>query len=574
VTTKTSGLAFTALLYFVACSPSAEPPKNDGNSGSGGSSGSSGNGGTAGNTGGTAGNTGGTAGNTGGTAGTGGVPKFELDCDAPAVGAPVLRLLTRTELTNTISDVFPGVTGWTSTLPASNVSVFGFDNDASAAVGNQFAQKLLETAESIANAVSGNALANLLPCSTGSPNTACATDFVTRYGRRLYRRPLTSAETQRYVTLFDSISGRSDFKTGIKWVTVGLIQSPHAVYRRETGMAAGGMRTLTPHELATELAYTYTGSTPSEELLAQADAGTLGNLSSVAQSLLATERGKLAVQRFFEAYLGFTRAPTIERPTVTEYAARAPEMVQETRAFIDGVVLQGGGGVRELLTSPSAYPSRALASFYGADFPMPSTDYAAVTRPANRGLGILAQGSFLATHANSQASSPTQRGVFTYLRLLCQEKPEIPDNVPELGDPEPGVRTTRQRYEEVHAAPNTPCAGCHSLFDPIGFGFEHYDAVGRYRADENGLPIDASGEVLTPSGDALFAFSSQEELVQGLASQEISYQCFSAYLALYAFGTNQACLGPSSADELFAGTKGIAQAFADLTTEPHFTTRR
>jgi hypothetical protein len=404
---------------------------------------------------------------------------------------------------------------------------------------------------------------------------ACATEFVTRYGRRLFRRTLTSAETERYVTMYNSVSGRSDFKTGIKWVTVGLIQSPHAVYRRETGTAGnGGMRTLTQHELATELAYTYTGSTPSEELLAQADAGTLANLPAVAQSLLVTDRGKLAVQRFFEAYLGYTRATTIERPTVADFAARAPDMVQETRAFIEGVVLQGGGGVRELLTSPSTYPSRALAPFYGADFPVPATDYAAVTRPANRGLGILAQGSFLATHANSMASSPTQRGVFTYLRLLCQEKPEIPDNVPQLGSPEPGVRTTRQRYEEVHAAPDTACAGCHALFDPMGFGFEHFDEVGRYRADEDGLPIDASGEVLNPSGDPLFPFASQEELVQGLANQEISYQCFSAYLALYAFGTNQACLGPSSADELFAGTKGITQAFADLTTEPHFTQRR
>ena len=568
---KAAGIAFTALLYFVACSPTQPGAEGDGGSGTGGTTGKGGTGGTTGK-GGTGGDTGGTGGDTGGS---GGVPGFELDCAAPAVGSPVLRLLTRTELTNTIGDVFPGIQNqWTSALPASTVSVFGFDNDASATVGNQLAQKLLETAESIADAVTGSALGTLLPCSTSSPDATCATDFVTRYGRRLFRRPLTPAESQRYVALFTSVSGRSDFKTGIKWVTVGLIQSPHAVYRREIGTASGGMRTLSPHELATELAYTYTASTPSEELLAQADSGSLGSLPSVAQALLATDRGKLAVQRFFEAYLGYGRAVSIERPSATDYAARAPDMVQETRAFIDGVVLQGNGGVRELLTSPNTYPSRALAPFYGADFPVPASDYGAVMRPANRGLGILAQGSFLATHANALASSPTQRGVFTYLRLLCQEKPELPDNVPQIGQPEPGVRTTRQRYEEVHATPGSTCAGCHTLFDPIGFGFEHFDEVGRYRADEDGLAIDASGRVLGPSGDPLFEFASQEELARGLADQEISYQCFSAYLALYAFGTNQACLGPSSADELFAGTKGITQAFADLAGEPHFSTRR
>jgi hypothetical protein len=393
-----------------------------------------------------------------------------------------------------------------------------------------------------------------------------------RYGRRLFRRPLDTTEQTRFMGLYDSVAALSDFRTGIKWMTVGLIQSPHAVYRRETGAVAGGGRTLTPHEVATELAYTYTGSTPTEELLTLADSGSLGDLSALAQSLLATERGKASIQRFFEAYLGYTRATAIEKTNVAEYATHSDDMVQETRAFIDGVVLTGGGGLRELLTSPTTYPSRDLATFYG--FPAPSADYTAVMRPANRGLGILAQGSFLATHANSQASSPTLRGLFGFLRALCQEKPEVPGNVPPLGEPEPGVRTTRQRYEEVHATPGSSCAGCHSLFDPIGFGFEHFDEVGRYRADEVGLPIDASGEVLGPSGEPLFAFAGQEELVQGLAAQEISYQCFSAYLALYAFGTPQACLGPSSADEMFAGTKGITRAFADLTLEPHFTQRR
>jgi hypothetical protein len=438
-------------------------------------------------------------------------------------------------------------------------------------IGYQFARALLETAESVANAVTGTAFATLLPCSSAG-DAACAQDFVNRYGRRLFRRPLSADEQTRYLGIYNSIAPRSDFKTGIKWMTVGLIQSPHAVYRRETGTVAGGARTLTPHELATQLAYTYTGSTPSEELLSLADSGSLGDLPTLAQNLIATERGKVAVQRFFEAYLGYTNATAIEKTNLPAYATAAPDMVRETRAFIDGVLLQGGGGLRELLTSPTTYPSQALATYYS--LPAPSADYAPVTRPANRGIGILAQGSFLATHANSEASSPTLRGLFAFSRLLCQPKPEVPPDVPPIGEPEPGVRTTRQRYEEVHARPSTSCAGCHVMFDPIGFGFEHFDETGRYRADEGGLPIDATGTVNGPTGEALFSFDGQEALAAGLAGQEISYQCFSAYLALYAFGTNEACLGPSSADELFAGTKGITTAFADLASEPHFTVRR
>jgi hypothetical protein len=577
---KHASVALTALFYFIACAPTSEPPtsKNGSHSGTGGdssgaagsSSGATGKGGTTGQ-GGTNGQ-GGTGGDTGG-GGSGGVPGFNLACEEPVSGPPVLRLLTRGELTSTIGDVFPGIDGqWSSTLPASTLSVFGFDNDASARVGNQFATALLETAESIGTAVSGNALANLLPCSASTPNAACAGEFVTRYGRRLFRRPLTSAEQQRYVDLHTSISGRSDFKTGIKWVTAGLIQSPNAVYRREIGADSGGTRTLTPHELATELAYTFTGSTPSEDLLMQADSGSLGSLPAVAEQLLATDRGKQAVQRFFEQYLGYTRATAIAKPNIADYATVTPDMVQETRAFIDAVLIQGGGSVRELLTSPTTYPSTALASYYG--MPAPASNYAAVTRPAGQGIGILAQGSFLASHANALASSPTQRGIFVLLRMLCQPKPEPPQNVPMLGPPEPGVRTTRQRYEEAHAQPGSSCAGCHANFDPIGFGFEHFDEGGKWRDQDSNLPIDSSGLIYGPTGDPLFTFQGEDDLMTNLAMQESTSQCFSAYLALYAFGSPISCLGPSSADALFAGTKGITKAFADLAAEPHFSTRR
>jgi hypothetical protein len=144
--------------------------------------------------------------------------------------------------------------------------------------------------------------------------------------------------------------------------------------------------------------------------------------------------------------------------------------------------------------------------------------------------------------------------------------------VPDLSPPSPGVLTTRQRYEQAHAT-NVSCSSCHGLFDPIGFGFEHFDEAGRYRDQEVGLAIDASGTVRDAAGGELFSFDGQEQLMAGLADQAIVYQCFSAYLASYGFGTTQSCLGPTQAASLQAGSIGITQAFAGLTTEPHFTTR-
>ena len=502
-----------------------------------------------------------TGSDTGSGGGGGGPVSFNLDCDAPAVGSPTLRLLTRQEFVNTINAVFPSVAGqWQSTLPANQVSAAGFDNSATNQVGNQYAELLLETAEAVADAVTASsAFSNLLPCSASAADRSCAEEYITDYGQRLFRRPLTQEEKDRYLTYFDGALEAADFATAIKWVTVGLVQSPSAVYRSEIGSDMGdGSRKLSAYELATELAYTYTGAPPSDELLTSAASGDLGDLSAVAQTMLASDAGKQTVQRFFEGYLGYTRVASTQKPAVTGFDDAKLAMLDETRAFIDNVVFQTGGGVRELLTSPSTVPS-ALVSFYG-------------DRPAEGGVGVLGQGAFLASHANADSSSPTKRGLFAYINLLCQEKPELPAVVPDLAPAEPGVKTTRQRYEESHAGSGV-CSNCHQKFDPIGFGFEHFDEAGRYRDNELGLPIDASGSVRDSAGSDLFAFDGQVQLMDGLVDQSIVYQCFSAYLATYAFGATDSCLGSSGSADLEAGNIGIAAAYAALAAEPHFTTR-
>lgn len=497
---------------------------------------------------------------------------LEVDCPEPKLGEPVLRLLTREEFTNTVNDIFPAIAGqWQNALPANSVSHTGFDNSAGTVMGNQNAQKLLETAESVADAVTGTALANLLPCSTAAADAACATEFIASYGRRLFRRPLTAAEQERYLAFFDSALAQSDFATAIKWITVGLLQSPFAVYRSEIGIDMGnGTRQLTPHEIATELAYLYTSSTPSEALLAAADAGNLGDLRVLVDEMLATERGRAALQRFFEGYLSYTSVASVGRPAISEFTNVNRDMVAETRAFIDAVVFEQGGGLRELLTTPTTHPSTALAAYYG--LPAPATDYAAVERPDGYGVGVFSQGSFLAAHASSDASSPTRRGLFAYTKLMCMPEPPLPNDVPQLSSPQPGVYTTRQRYEMLHGQLGSTCAACHSLFDPIGFAFEHFDEGGRYRATEAGLPIDATGTIRALQGGEL-SFDGVEELMIGLAENRVVYQCFSAYLGTFAFGTTTSCLAPSHAAELEAGTIGIAEAFAALSQEPHFTTR-
>jgi len=193
----------------------------------------------------------------GGQGGTGGSPNLTVACSKPELGTPALRLLTRSEIVSTLNDIFPGVAGqWTSTLPASTVSAFGFDNDGSATVGKQFAGALVDTAQSLATVVTGSAAGTFVPCPTSSPNRACAEQFLNQYGKRLFRRPLTTAEHDRYLGFFDASLAKSNFTSALKWMLIGLIQSPNAVYRSEIGaVGSDHLRHLTPYEQASALSY-------------------------------------------------------------------------------------------------------------------------------------------------------------------------------------------------------------------------------------------------------------------------------------------------------------------------------
>jgi len=289
------------------------------------------------------------------------------------------------------------------------------------------------------------------------------------------------------------------------------------------------------------------------------------------------------VQHFFEQYLEYPAVTSLQKPDISNFASVSQDMVQETRAFISDVVLSKGGGMQDLLTAKTTNPSKALATYYGggdgstAGFPAPSSDYASITRPTGTGIGVLAQGSFLSTHAAADHDSPTKRGLFIYYKLFCNPKLTPPPNVPPLDTSTPvtNVNTTRDRYEQVHEltqGATGSCHICHQAFDPLGFGFEHFDEGGRYRTKEGTYPVNSSGSVIVTDGSTL-SFGGEEDLMNDLLGEPVIHQCAQAYLATYAFGTNEACIGASEVPDLQSGEIGLAEAFARLATEPHFTKR-
>jgi cellulase/cellobiase CelA1 len=181
----------------------------------------------------------------------------------------------------------------------------------------------------------------------------------------------------------------------------------------------------------------------------------------------------------------------------------------------------------------------------------------------------------LTTHARSNSSSPIHRGKLVRERLLCQELPPPPPGVNAQPPPLDPTLTTRERYA-AHAA-EPACSGCHTLMDPIGFAFEHYDGFGRYRADEGGLPIDTSGEILASDGSD-GAFVGVGALGAHLATSAEVHACFSIQWVRWAYGVEEdaqlGCLVDEIEDAYEAKAYVIEDLIVALTQTTHFRFRK
>ncbi len=497
-------------------------------------------------------------------------------CETSQLAPPQLRRLTARELERTLRAVFPTLpTTWSVRLGADPVSPLGFSNDArTLLVASQTAQELLGTAEDVADALVQGGLASLAACAADAgAGQACAEQLAQSVGAKLFRRPLSATEVSEYGALGASIASKSDFATGARWLLVSLIQSPNAVYRSELGSAGH----LDGYELASELSYTFSGGPPSAELLDSAQRGELATgpaRVAVAKQLLASPGGREQLHQFLAEWSGYGRVASKTKTTVTDFETLRGSMQEETKRFLEEAVVTRQGGVRELLTANYTFVDANLSRLYGFGSATGAA-FVLAQRPAGQGLGLLAQGSILAGSAHADSSSPTLRGLVLYERLMCHQKPTPIAMIPTLEAPAPGAKTTRERYEISHGGKGG-CSACHRYFDPLGFGFEHFDEAGRYRSDEQGLAIDASGRALSyPDGELAFTFDGQEDLVTQLANQPEVADCVSGLVAAYAFAGagGRTCLAEDARAAFARGESGLLDYFAQLAASPSFVDR-
>jgi hypothetical protein len=343
----------------------------------------------------------------------------------------------------------------------------------------------------------------LVPCTpTGVADTTCIGSFVTTFGRRAFRRPLTADETTRYTAIAaQAAKDLGDAWQGLEAITSAFLQSPSFIYLVEAGepdpQSAGRLR-FTSYEMASRLAYFLTNDTPDDALLTAASSNALVTPAAVqaqAARLLALPEAHTAVGSFFRALLALDNLDVLTRPTALfpKYTATlGPAMKQETLTVVDDLVFASDGDYRHLFDQTDTFVNAELAGLYGVPAPA-GTGFARVTLPASaHRAGLLGQAGVLAARDHADGTSPTRRGLFVLTRLLCQNLPLAPPANLTIPPPPTGMITARQRLEQ-HAS-NAVCAACHRQTDPVGLALEHFDAMGVWRDTDHGLAIDDGGE--------------------------------------------------------------------------------
>jgi hypothetical protein len=405
-------------------------------------------------------------------------------------------------------------------------------------------------AERIAELVTTDAgkLAKITPQGSFANANARGAAFITAFGARAYRRPLTADEQSSYQELFargPELASGDAFAAGARLVIEAMLQSPHFLYRvemaGEDAAQKDGKAWLSGHELASRLSYALWGSMPSDELLSAAAAGELDQASGVArwaQKLLDSPRAREILVSFHEETFAIAGYGTqAKEPSLGFDAdALADTLREEARSFF-GHVIDGAGGIEQLLTEPLAFVNEDTAPFYGLSG---VTGKALRQQPldADQRAGLLTQLGFLSKNATRSGTDPVHRGLVVLRKVLCDD-PDPPPMAFDVPAPEAGL-TTRKLYEKA-----TACgASCHgSLINPPGFAFEVFDTVGRVRSMDNGQPVDASGSLSVRSGytsaEKLSApstkldFDGPVDLMQKLAATPRVHECYARNFMTY-----------------------------------------
>ncbi|AKF09308.1 DUF1592 domain-containing protein [Sandaracinus amylolyticus] len=407
-------------------------------------------------------------------------------------------------------------------------------------------------AETVATEIAARsgALTALLPCTPSGDGAACAHDFVVAFGRRAFRRPLSSEEIARFDGLFAmraDLTETGTFEEGVQLLVEAFLQSPSFLLRAERSTDRDGARIpLEDHDVASRLSYMLWNSMPDDALLDAADAGRLSTTEDIraqAERMLMDPRARRMVESFHRRWLGIEGSDAARWSEIVRDPARYPgfreDMVplfrDETLRFVEHVVFEREGGFGTLITEPTAFVNADLAPLYGLDPAGYGAELEPATLDATQRAGIFTRLGFLASHAMYDRTSPILRGAYLQEEVLCLELGSPPPGaeMTPLPAPSPDLVTTRERVTQQTSS--EACASCHHQFiNPVGFAFEHFDALGAYRELDNGEAVDSTGTAML-GGREETSFAGATDLSTAIANSPTAQRCYARHWVEYAY---------------------------------------
>ena len=346
--------------------------------------------------------------------------------------------------------------------------------------------------------------------------------FCRRFAERAFRRPLSSEQVERYVTR--PFAEAKSVEVAVRRSILSVVKSPYLLYREVT--------CADPFDVASRISYGLWDAPPDDTLIEAARQNQLATREQVvvqAERMLGDVRSKAKVRDFFLQWLKVDQAPDLSKDEAL-YSGFNPHLVADLRTSLelslDDLIWGQNSDFRRLLSSDEVYLNGRLALFYGHDL-AENAPFQKVTWEEATRSGVLTHPYLMSHFAYTAASSPIHRGVFLMRSILGRSLRPPPEAIAPLAPDLHAGLSTRQRVE-LQTSPKA-CINCHSMINPLGFGLENFDAVGRFRTIEKDQRVDASGSYEAPEGEAQ-NYRGAHELGAILAASPEAHSAFVAQL--------------------------------------------
>ena len=465
----------------------------------------------------------------------------------PDPGRVTVRRLNSNEYNNVVRDLLFVDFQPANDFPADDTG-YGFDNIGDVlSTSPLLMEKYLDAAETIASA------AVMIPKKNGEvtafkkeyftlPLTKEAEEtvfkgFVTTFMRRAYRREVRTEEVDRMMAVSKAVVDKgAPFDARVQVVIQGVLVSPHFLFRWELDGAPSdpkAIRRLNEYELASRLAFFIWSSGPDDRLLDLAAKVVLRKqLKAEVHRMLADPKAEALVRNFSGQWLQLRNLDIVrpDKSLFPTYSHKLRDDMRRETELLFADVLRGNRPLTELLTARYSFVNGRLAALYGLSN-VRGDEFRKVALKGNTRAGVLGHASVLTLTSDPNRTSPVKRGKYVLDNILGTPPPPPPPNVPELEEAGEIKGTVREQMAK-HST-NAVCASCHKKMDPIGFAFENFDAIGRYRTEDNGAPVDAGGQL--DSGES-FKNAAELRAIFATKKSDLFIRCVTEKMLIYALG--------------------------------------